>query len=89
MAWQLFFGDAEQAIDAVVALGIFDAAGANQRSVDRLCGRRERSLPCWVFFRFLCLSSLASRRMLRVTHDDAVLRGFLAVEYGAAGAAHR
>jgi len=32
IAWP-FFGDAEQTVDAVVAFGIFDAAGAHQRRV--------------------------------------------------------
>src|SRR5262249_22927904 len=34
----IVFSDAEQAVDAVVAFGIFDAAGAHERSVERLGG---------------------------------------------------
>ena len=35
------FGDAEQAVDAVEAFGIFDAARAHDRRVDGLSGRRD------------------------------------------------
>src|SRR5207245_1581121 len=35
------FGDAQQAVDAVVALGIFDAAGAHKRSVHGLGGGKN------------------------------------------------
>src|SRR5262249_13090304 len=37
----VIFGDAKQAVDAVVAFGIFDAAGAHKRSVHRLRGGKN------------------------------------------------
>src|SRR5260370_8876020 len=45
------------------------------------------SLPCRFLLPLFCVSSAAARRIFFFRGDEAVLRGFLAIEDGAAGAA--
>ncbi len=78
------FGDAQQAVDAVVAFGIFDAAGAHQRSVQRLRGGEnfnaievELSVLFWCSVRVNAQDEVARNRGER--------RGELRGEFGVAG----